>query len=244
MIEVKARKGWLVRMIAAGIAFLGFAGWCLYDGMVRYPALENDFQTFYERLTPQEHKTLAVQMESANSKNLITKTVNGIEYGLEVSREEGSPQLVFANLDADKDYTVHSQEAGGNTDALYVKSEWDIRTQFIMFAICIIVGGGIIFRVIKSGFKSLTADEAGIHTGRRTIPYDSLVEIDKRKWHRKSIATVAYNTAEKRGKLKIDDWIFDNGKELLAMIEEHAGSDVTTLDPKEVNAEATEDDNN
>lgn len=231
----RVRKGWLVRMSIGGIAFLGFAGWCLYDGLYRYPAIEENFQAFHSQLSRTEIHHLMTNMKSSGDTGRIEKTVDSTEYALEVSREEGTPQLVFINVADDKTYKVHAHETEteGGDPPLYVKSEWDIRTQYIMFAICLVIGGGVTIRVITAARRRLTADENAITVGGRTVEYNQIREIDKRKWHRKSIATIVYEQAGSRGKIKVDDWIYDGGSDVLKAVEEHVGSDVTIREPKE-----------
>ena len=239
-VEGKARKGWMIRMLVGGVAFFAFSAWCLYDGMVRYPAIEKDFQTFYERLTPTEHELLKSQMESALNKGTIEKTVDGTKYGMEISREEGSPQLLFKNLSKDKEYTVHRKEQEGegpqaaDENPYYVKGKTDIQTQFLMFGLCVLVGGVLIGRVLLVANKKFAADETGVSLGDKKIPYDRIREIDKRKWNRKSIAVVTYEEeGAGRKAFKIDDWIFEGGSELLKTVEEHTGTEVTIQEPKE-----------
>lgn len=234
----RVRKGWLIRMSIGGIAFLGFAGWCLYDGLFRYPAIEENFQAFHSQLNRTEIQRLRANMKSSGDNGRIEKTIDNSQYALEISRKEGPPKLVFINLATDKTYTVHAHKSAAKADAeaaspqLYVKSEWDIRAQYIMFAICLVIGGGVALRVITAARRRLAADENGITFGGRTVDYNQIREIDKRKWNRKSIATIVYEQAGNTGRIKVDDWIYDGGSEVLSTVEEHVGSDVPIREAK------------
>jgi len=108
------------------------------------------------------------------------------------------------------------------TGQTQIYSEWDIRTQFIMAAICLPIGFFTLTRLILTLPRTLRADEEALHgTDGRRIPYRDMVDIDKRKWDRKGIAVVRYEIDGRRGKAKIDDWIFKDGAAVLAEVERH-----------------------
>lgn len=44
--EARISLNWGARMLLAGVAFLGFGIWALYDGFVKYPTIEETFQDF------------------------------------------------------------------------------------------------------------------------------------------------------------------------------------------------------
>jgi hypothetical protein len=47
VVEAKISLSWGVRMLIAGVAFVGFGVWSLYDGQVKYPKVEAAFQEFF-----------------------------------------------------------------------------------------------------------------------------------------------------------------------------------------------------
>ncbi len=193
-IEAKISLNWGIRMLLAGIAFLGFGLWSLYDGVVKYPGIEETFQTFLE-----DHR---------------------VEQWVPYARENDLPS------------EYHTDSATGKR---YIKSEWDIRTQYIMAAICLPIGILVLGRLLLMMPKRLKADDEAIETTDGTrIPYHRITEVNRDKWDRKGIAVVYFedeNGTERR--TKIDDWIFKGGKDILRAIEEHVPPDISGLEPME-----------
>lgn len=104
------------------------------------------------------------------------------------------------------------------------KSEWDIRTQFIMAAICVLIVGPVAARLAWAWPRGMTADADGFRaTSGDLIAYSAIKRIDKRKWNRKGIAVVHYECNGKRRRTRIDDWIFRGGEAVLQEVEARTG---------------------
>ncbi len=105
------------------------------------------------------------------------------------------------------------------------KTQWDIRTQFIMAAICLPLGLVILLRLGLKSRQSMATDEQHfIATNGRRIPYSAIVSLDKRRWDSKGIAEVYYeNEQGRRRKTRVDTWIFKGGDGILRDIESSTG---------------------
>mgnify|MGYP006303246259 CR=1 FL=1 len=180
----KVSPGWVVRMVIAGVAFFGFACWSLYDGLVKYPGI-NERVDQYQQL--EQEKRLADWEALAKEKGWDPKPMR------------------------------ESQR----------KSDWDIRTQFIMAAICAPIGLVILVRLGLTVPRKLYADDDGmVATSGKRIPYDAITAIDKKKWDRKAIAVVHYEMNGQKGTAKVDDWIFKGAAQVLQVVEGHLSSDI------------------
>ena len=182
MIEAKMSPSWAVRMLIAGLAFLGFGCWSVYDGKVKYPMVERTFQKY-------------------NSEGRFEEWVS-------VAGQKGWK----------KD---PKEERGPEGERLkYIYSEWDIRTQFIMAAVCLPIGLFILGRLIYTAPRKVAADDEALYaTNGIKIPFAAIREIDKKKWDRKGIAVVHYELDGKAGKTTLDDWIFKNAAAVLTKVE-------------------------
>ncbi len=105
------------------------------------------------------------------------------------------------------------------------KSEWDIRTQFIMAALCLPFGLLVLLRLGLKSRQSMSTDEQAFRTCSGTVvPYADIVRIDWRRWPGKGIADVYYRNGrggEKRA--RVDAWIFKDGEAVIADIEQATG---------------------
>jgi hypothetical protein len=115
-----------------------------------------------------------------------------------------------------------------------IKSDWDIRTQFIMAAPCILISGLSLVRVLFSAGRSMATDESGFQTVKgQLVPYDRIRRIDKRKWDRKGIADVFYETDSGNDleRTRVDAWIFAGGEEILKDVEANAQAEIVGQAP-------------
>jgi hypothetical protein len=68
---------------------------------------------------------------------------------------------------------------------------------------------GLIWTMRRSrGVYELDGETLSI-PGHPPIPLSSIQTVDRQKWDRKGIAIVEYNTGEKTGKFKLDDFIYE-----------------------------------
>ena len=92
----------------------------------------------------------------------------------------------------------------------------DIRTQFLYAAFCLPIGFLLLFRLVRTLPKTVQADGDTLYAvDGATIPFASITDIDKRRWDRKAIAVVHYETGGTKGKTVIDDWIYQGAAAVL-----------------------------
>ncbi len=182
MIEAKMSASWAVRMLIAGLAFLGFGCWSVYDGKVKYPKVQRAFEQCVQE--------------------------GRIEQWPSIAGQHGWKQEI-------------KEERGPAGERIrYIYSAWDLRTQFIMAAICLPIGLYILGRLIYTAPRKVAADEEALYaTSGARIPYAAIRTIDKKKWDRKGIAVVHYDLDGRPGKATIDDWIFKNAAAVLTQVE-------------------------
>ena len=136
-----------------------------------------------------------------------------------------------------EEYPALAQQQGWPEDPSHaeLKSEWDIRTQFIMAAPCLLIGVASLVRILLSTGRTMATDESGFQTlkGRR-VPYDRIRRIDKKKWDRKGIADVFYepDSGNDLERTRVDAWIFAGGEEILKDIEENAQAEIVGGTPE------------
>lgn len=120
------------------------------------------------------------------------------------------------------DWEVMAAERGwaARPDLNARKSNDDIAQQFLMLAICGVIGLPAVLRLLWAWPRKMAADDSGFVNVRGVrIPYAAIRTVDKSKWNSKSIAVVHYELDGVRGKTTIDDWIFRGGAAVLAEIE-------------------------
>lgn len=231
-IKSRIRKSWLLRMGLLTILFCGFGIWCLYDGLVQYPAYEEKFQQFFDQLTETERgEQLQSMLENPGSGERIEKELEGKSYAIEVQSEEADiPKIVFLDMEKDKEHEVHRRR-GTEEAEYYVKSKWDIKTQFLMATTTFAIAGLVLLRIIMVLTRQVTADETSLTINKQQIPFTAIIKLDKRKWYRKSIAVVHYNTGGNAGRFKLDDWIFEGHRDILAEVEKNMRPEAAVVEP-------------
>ena len=230
-------KWWLLRLLLVVIVFGGFGGWCVYDGVVKYPRLEDKFQKVYSQVIEKHgQKNLYAIFKKVDDKRL-EQNIGAEQYAIVLDdEEENYKQLKFVNVQTDKEYKIHPAHDAEDKE-YYVKNDWDIMTQFVMAAVSIAIALAVFLRVLLVLGKKIYADEEGVQVNNRRITYDAITKIDKRKWYRKSIATLYYNSNGNSGRFKLDDWIFEGHREILAESERRMRPEAAVLEPPQPDTE-------
>lgn len=57
--QARISPSWAIRMLIAGVAFVGFGCWSFYDGRIKYPDQENTFQKYRQEGKLEEFRALA-----------------------------------------------------------------------------------------------------------------------------------------------------------------------------------------
>ncbi|MCF7853420.1 MAG: hypothetical protein K9N51_01380 [Candidatus Pacebacteria bacterium] len=133
-----------------------------------------------------------------------------------------------------EEYAIEQGWPAAKPDSHDHKTAWDIRTQFIMAAICLPIGLLVLGRLVWTLPKRMGADDDGvITTSGERVPYDAITRVDRRKWNRKGIVIVHWEHNHDSGAFKIDDWIFAGGADILHAIEDHVPREISGAPPEE-----------
>ncbi|MFA5189683.1 MAG: hypothetical protein WC740_03100 [Verrucomicrobiia bacterium] len=100
-------------------------------------------------------------------------------------------------------------------------SSAELKTQFVLGAICVAAGSMTIVWLIIGRRKQMSSDGQTVcGVGGERVPLDTFISVDKRKWERKSIAYAFYMQDGQRRRLTIDDYKFVGAEDILKQIEE------------------------
>lgn len=222
-VEARVSRGWAVRMTIAGIAFLGFGIMSLYDGKVRYPEVNRDFKSYLVSYIGQDAATLRMVYDPDED---LSRFAGFCERWNEYWKGKRGGWLArrgWKDVDQSKLLT-RAKRVPGQPDEVrlldHIYSDWDLRTQLLMAAVCLPVGLIMLVRLIRALPRTLAADHATLHAlDGRQIPFSAIIGIDKKKWDRKAIAVVHYRIDGRNGKAIIDDWIYKGAAEVLERVE-------------------------
>ena len=167
------------RFLIMGICAIGFALYCLYDGLVGYPARRvQGFAEFKE-----DFKThFASDSRKAQSLEQF-----------EVVADEQQRE--------DWDHYAHDRDIPSRPDVLmqYFMAGASGLTGLFLISIPLRARG----RWIESTETGITSSWG------ETFRYDEIEEVDKRKWKKKGIAKVTYVANNRRNAFVVDDYKFD-----------------------------------
>lgn len=177
-----------LRFLLIGIALLGWAAYCIRDGAFHYPELTVRANAFKE-IAPEEYLQ---EMQHAAHEHKEPK------WPAEESKKEGWHQE-WETLATEKGWPTGPPAPG--------KTDLDIATQYIMAAGCSLVAIPMLWSVFRSRGRWIETDGTKINTSwGQTVPYDSVTQLDKKKWRNKGIAKVKYQDGGATKKLVIDDF--------------------------------------
>ena len=226
-LETKISKSWLIRMVIAGIAFIGFGAWSLYDGKIRYPEVNRDFRNFvadHAGVKAADLKTVYAPQDMRELKAMRDKLVGVTERWNAYWKQHRKGWLArrgWKDMDQSKLFVRERVDSKmgipGHVFLVdYIHSKADLRTQLLMAAVCLTVGVVILFRLIRALPKRAWADDSVFHTlNGNDLPFSNITGFDKKKWDRKSIAYVLYEHNGKTGKALLDEWIFTGSAAIL-----------------------------
>ncbi|MFK7789858.1 MAG: hypothetical protein AB8C95_10260 [Phycisphaeraceae bacterium] len=104
------------------------------------------------------------------------------------------PEVAKAN---DWDYTKEPNE----------RTQGDITTQWLQFAIVFPIGAYCLFAVGTWSRRYLGVDKTTLYAhGNVEVPFDQITRIDASRWENKGIAKVYYKTSAGEGQVLIDDF--------------------------------------
>ncbi len=133
----------------------------------------------------------------------------------ETAMQSGQPRQVWITWEkVCKDEGWKSEKPGA------AKSDWDIRTQFIMTLLFMPWGLGSIIGLACKFRRQFSADDLGLHGFlAEPIAYAAIDRLDKKKWDKKGIVRIDVTVAGKARRLTMDDWHFRGMAAILAEIE-------------------------
>lgn len=183
VIRAERDSSYYTRFLLMGLGALAFFGWCMYDGIYKWP-LEKEQYELYESLVEQGR---------------------GGEWE-QVATERG--------------WSTEAPE--------HERTDAGIMGQFVMGAGVLAIALATLTMVVRSRGRWMEADGSRITTSwGETVPYAAVNEIDKKKWAKKGIAYVSYNSGGGAKKFVIDDFKFlrKPTDEILYQLEQAVGVD-------------------
>ncbi len=213
-----------------GMAALGFAVYCYYDGSVNYPD---------QQVRGEAYLKLAEASMSQDQLNEIASQAHGAQevYQKLVKRakEDVDFSNAWASLTKEKDWPMAPPKK--------LRSEGDIMGQFVMAGLTALAGVWMLLTVWRSSGRWIELDEEGtIHTSwGQSFPVASITHIDKRIWRDKGIARVKYEHEGRRGRFVVDDYKYDRPMtdEILRRMENAIDADKIAGGPLEAAAAET-----
>jgi len=129
----------------------------------------------------------------------------------------------------DQNWPAYARQEGWPEDPddvpRHIKTDWDIRTQYIMAAITLPIGLVFGFFLLRSYGRWVASDEDGLTTSwGHTVPFDQIARLDKKRWN-KGIAVVHQTDGQQ--KLVLDDWKFEREAmdQIVEEVESHLSPD-------------------
>ena len=123
------------------------------------------------------------------------------------------------------------------------KSDLDIYFNYVMAAICTPFGIWLLVGVVRARGRWIEADDSGVRASwGPEFTYDSVTQLEKRKWQKKGIARVYFESGDQKGKFVIDDFKFKRQPtdEILAQLESKIQLDLITGGPPELTEQELE----
>jgi hypothetical protein len=114
------------------------------------------------------------------------------------------------------------------TAELTKRVTWDIRTQYIMAAICLPIGVIFLGSWVRTGGRWIGLENDTVRTSRgQQVPLRAFNKLDKTRWRTKGIAVAHYDDAGDIGRITLDDWKYERvpTRRLIEKIESQLGPD-------------------
>lgn len=90
------------------------------------------------------------------------------------------------------------------------RTQGDITTQWLQFAIVFPIGAYCLFAVATWSRRFVGADENTLYAnGGIEVPFDQITRIDASRWENKGIARIYYNAGSTQSHILIDDFKFE-----------------------------------
>ena len=183
-------------MAIAGVVGIFFCLYCIYDGVVAYPA------------------------EAIRHGEFIKKAEEIYADPDFVKQREQNP--ILAREKIEESWAAFAEERDWPTKLPKERSDLDILGQFGMAGAAFAIAIPFLFILIRSRRRWMEADENGLRTSWGPEgQFDEIDVLDKKKWQDKGIAYVRFG--KDRKKITLDDMKFDRDatEQILQIVEDN-----------------------
>jgi len=171
----------LFRMGMIALFGIGMTLYCLYDGLVAWPAQSKQAHAFLEFKEKEENSELKVM-------ELFEK---------------------WKGVAAEQDWPA-GNAAGEQTPYGPPKKPYDINGQFYMAAVTGFFGLFFLAKLLRNLGCWIEADDEGMHSSEgRELKFSQVTALNKKKWDNKGIAHVLYEADGQKNKIVLDDCNYD-----------------------------------
>ena len=208
------------------IMFGGFAVYFLYDWKVGYPKknyIIAQYRAFNEAGEAQTNPEIWKDWEAFVGAQTIPFGEDQSVYPEGTDFQEKWPKILADKEAMDKDsdeglWKIYSGERGWPQTVNLEedpKPAYKIKEQLYASIVCFCLAAVAIFFLIRTKRRSMSVDSKAYYApGGAKIPFSEMMEIDKRKWETKGLATIKYkDSSGKEQKAKVDGMVYGQFKE-------------------------------
>ena len=219
-------KWFFTRIILMLVMFGGFAVYFLYDWKVGYPNknyIVAQYQAFNQAGKAQTNPEIWKDWEAFVMEQTIPFGEDRSIYPEDTDFEEKWPHILADKEAMDKEsdeglWKIYSGEKGWPQNINLEedpKPAYKIKEQLYASIVCFCLAAVAIFFLIRTKRRNMCVDtEAYYAPGGARIPFSQMIEIDKRKWETKGLATIKYkDSSGKEQKAKVDGMVYGQFKE-------------------------------
>lgn len=222
-LEAKYSREWLNRMGIILLLFIGSSGWFFYDGLITYPRYNEGAAAYVEIARMVEEEGLSGETAEAEVAKRWAKVA------ADFKGDPAEPPTHFKNVDQQLHF-------GTGLGVLAV-----------LFLIWILREMKRVIRADDETFEGITKVLPMIYS-KKTVPYDAVVGLDKRKWDNKGIAVIHCKNADgSKFRVIVDDYKYAGSEGILEKCETvvaakkaakfgATGTSPLTVDTKEVDS--------
>lgn len=212
MIVAKINKEYALRMAGVTILMLGICLWSIYDGVVAWPKINQEFDQVRPALlatnltakmwltrTSEEGPTELELRFNAHNQKPPARVVKGIN---EAKVPSSVPESVIAQAREQEQQALKKIFEGD------VYGKHDLQGQFVMAAITALAALAVLFSFVGKISKRYIADDNGLSGSGfvdRVIKYDDIESIDWKQWDKKGIIRL---TLKDGASYTLDGWHF------------------------------------
>lgn len=219
-------KWFFTRILLMLVMFGGFAVYFLYDWKVGYPHknyIIAQYRAFNQAGKAQTNPEIWKDWEAFVGAQTIPFGEDQSIYPEGTDFEEKWPQILADKeaMDKESDEGLWKIYSGEKSWPQTINLEEDpkpaykIKEQLYASIVCFCLAAVAIFFLIRTKRRNMRVDtEAYYAPGGSYIPFSEIIEIDKRKWETKGLATIKYkDSSGKEQRAKVDGMVYGQFKE-------------------------------